>query len=45
MDISETAAREIDLQTVLSNSDFFDKLPIYIKLVDFTNPEQAATCY
>lgn len=38
MEISEEAAREINLENVLSNVDFIQKLPIYIKLVDFTNP-------
>ena len=45
MEISEQAAKEINLENVLSNTEFIQKLPIYIKLVDFTNPVQAMTCY
>ena len=45
MEMSENQAREIDLHNVLSNSEFIQKLPIYIKLVDFTNTQQVQTCY
>jgi hypothetical protein len=45
MEISSKKASHINLQTVLRNSDFIHKLPIYIKLVDFTDFKQVHTCY
>jgi|LakMenE18May11ns_1017448.scaffolds.fasta_scaffold8546967_1 hypothetical protein len=45
MEVSEKQAEKINLQNVLNNSDFIQKLPIYIKLVDFSDRVQAKTCY
>jgi hypothetical protein len=45
MDLDEEKASRIDIETVLSFKNYIDKLPIIIKLIDFTNSEHVQICY
>lgn len=43
MDLDED--KQIDIETVLSFKNYIEKLPILIKLIDFTNSEHVRICY
>ena len=45
MDLDENKASMIDIETVLSFKNYIEKLPILIKLIDFTNNEHVRICY
>lgn len=45
MDLDEEKAMMIDIKTVISFKNYIDKLPILIKLIDFTNSEHVRICY
>jgi hypothetical protein len=45
MDLDEEKASRIDIETVLSFKNYIEKLPIIIKLIDFTNSEHVRICY
>ena len=45
MEVDEDVAKEIDVAKVLEHSNYIYKLPVFIKLIDFTDQKQVKICY
>jgi hypothetical protein len=45
MEVPEEEARKINLSQVLEHSNYIYKLPVFIRLIDFTDQKQVKTCY
>jgi hypothetical protein len=45
LDLDEAKANQIDIATVLGYKDYIEKLPILVKMIDFTNAEHVRICY
>ena len=45
MDVEEEEAKEIKVSKVLEHSNYIYKLPVYIRLIDFTDQKQVKNCY
>ena len=45
MELDDEEAKSINVETVLEYRDYIHKLPIFIKLIDFTEHEQIRKCY
>ena len=45
MELEESKAINFNVQTVLDYKNYIHKLPIFIRLIDFTNHENIRTCY
>jgi len=45
MEVPEEEARKINISQVLEHSNYIYKLPVFIRLIDFTDQKQVKTCY
>ena len=45
MEINEDDAKTIDVKQVIEHNNYIYKLPVFIRLIDFTNPVQVEKCY
>ena len=45
MDLEDEEAENIEVDTVLEYRNYIHKLPIFIKLIDFTDHEKIRKCY
>ena len=44
-DLPQSEARQINVNKILEFRNYITKVPIFIKLIDFTDHEKILTCY